>query len=78
MIPQWKNAGDQVALFFSQLPNEDSAVNRVVARVAQGGHNILEPVIRRRFHAGIANFTRSTNPLLMRGNFTIIPARGRF
>ncbi len=56
MIPHWKQAGYQVALFFLQLPNEELAVSRVADRVAQGGHHIPEPVIRRRFHAGIANF----------------------
>lgn len=64
MIPQWKQAGFQVALFFLQLPSEDLAVNRVVARVAQGGHNIPEAVIRRRFHAGIANFHTLYKPLV--------------
>ena len=29
---------------------------RVARRVLQGGHNIPEPVIRRRFKAGLANF----------------------
>jgi predicted ABC-type ATPase len=38
------------------LPNEDIAVSRVARRVLQGGHNIPEPVIRRRFKAGLAYF----------------------
>jgi len=38
------------------LPNEEIAVSRVARRVLQGGHNITEPVIRRRFKAGLANF----------------------
>jgi predicted ABC-type ATPase len=64
MIPQWKDAGYQVTLFFLQLPDEDLAINRVAARVTQGGHNIPEPVIRRRFHAGIANFYALYKPLV--------------
>lgn len=64
MIPLWKQSGYQVALFFLQLPNEDLAVARVADRVAQGGHNIPEPVIRRRFHAGIANFHALYKPLV--------------
>ncbi len=64
MIPQWKQAGYQVALFFLQLPSEDLAVARVADRVAQGGHHIPEPVIRRRFHAGIANFNHLYKPLV--------------
>lgn len=66
MIPHWKQAGYQVALFFLQLPYEDLAVARVADRVAQGGHHIPEPVIRRRFHAGIANFHALYKPLVDR------------
>lgn len=32
------------------------AIDRVAARVAQGGHSIPEDVIRRRFDAGWRNF----------------------
>jgi len=34
----------------------DEAIARVAQRVKQGGHDIPETVIRRRFDAGIANF----------------------
>jgi predicted ABC-type ATPase len=64
MIPQWKKAGFQVALFFLQLPSEDLAVSRVADRVAQGGHDIPEAMIRRRFHAGISNFHELYKPLV--------------
>ena len=64
MIPRWKQAGYQVTLFFLQLPNEDLAVARVADRVAQGGHDIPEAVIRRRFHAGITNFHELYKPLV--------------
>jgi predicted ABC-type ATPase len=64
MIPQWKQAGYQVVLFFLQLPSEDLAVARVADRVSQGGHDIPEAVIRRRFHAGIANFHALYKPLV--------------
>lgn len=64
MIPQWRQAGYEVVLFFLQLPSEDLAVARVADRVAQGGHDIPEPVIRRRFHAGITNFHALYKPLV--------------
>lgn len=64
MIPQWKHAGYQVVLFFLQLPREDLAVARVADRVAQGGHHIPESVVRRRFHAGFANFYTLYKPLV--------------
>ncbi|MCX6878346.1 MAG: zeta toxin family protein [Verrucomicrobia bacterium] len=56
MIPQWKQAGYQVTLFFLHLPSEELAVARVADRVAQGGHHVPEHVIRRHFRAGLANF----------------------
>lgn len=34
------------------------AVSRVAARVAQGGHNVPEEVIRRRFSSGAHNFDK--------------------
>jgi len=55
-IPVWQAHGYQVKLWFLSLPNEEIAVSRVARRVLQGGHNIPEDVIRRRFKAGLANF----------------------
>ncbi len=55
-IGLWQALGFQVKLWFLSLPNEDIAVSRVARRVLQGGHNIPEDVIRRRFKAGLANF----------------------
>ena len=56
MIREWQSVGYQVELIFLQLPSADMAVQRVRQRVAQGGHNIPEPDIRRRFDRGIENF----------------------
>jgi predicted ABC-type ATPase len=55
-IPQWRRAGYHVKLLFLSLPSADIAVARVAARVRQGGHNVPEAVIRRRFDAGMRNF----------------------
>ena len=55
-IAIWQELGYQVKLWFLSLPNDDVAVSRVALRVAQGGHNIPEAVIRRRFKAGLTNF----------------------
>jgi predicted ABC-type ATPase len=51
-----RNQGYHILLVFLSLPSADMAVARVAARVAQGGHNIPEADIRRRFAAGITNF----------------------
>lgn len=55
-IPHWQAAGYVVELFFLSLPLADMAVERVVERVRQGGHNVPEQVIRRRFMSGMKNF----------------------
>ena len=57
-FPAWRTAGYRVVIFFLELPSEELAVQRVADRVAQGGHDIPEPVIRRRFTAGRENFAR--------------------
>jgi predicted ABC-type ATPase len=56
MIPQWQVKGFVVRLVFLTLPNAETAIARVAARVAQGGHFVPEDVIRRRFIAGLSNF----------------------
>ena len=55
-IAVWQAYGYQVKLWFLSLPSDDIAVSRVALRVLQGGHNIPEDVIRRRFKAGLENF----------------------
>ena len=54
-VRAWRAAGYHVSLFFLSLPNPEVAIARVAARVRQGGHNIPEDVIRRRFAAGLRN-----------------------
>ena len=58
MIPVWRASGYVVKLFFLSLPNVEMALERVATRVIQGGHNVPEEVIRRRFVHGIQNFER--------------------
>ncbi len=57
-IPQWRSSGYAVSLHFLALPNAEMAIERVAQRVRQGGHNIPESVIRRRFASGQANLSR--------------------
>ena len=58
MIPLWHSSGYAVKLIFLSLPDVEIAIERVATRVKQGGHNVPEEVIRRRFAHGIANFER--------------------
>ena len=64
LIPAWQADGYVVMLFFLRLPSPEHAINRVAKRVSEGGHNIPEPVIRRRFEAGLANFETLYKPLV--------------
>ncbi len=57
-IKLWQKLGYQVKLWFLSLPSADLAVSRVAQRVMQGGHNIPEDVILRRFKAGLKNFNQ--------------------
>jgi predicted ABC-type ATPase len=55
-IDIWRSEGYTVRLFFLSLTHPDEAVARVAMRVQQGGHDVPEKVIRRRFAAGMRNF----------------------
>lgn len=57
-IKQWRARGYTVSLFFLSLPDAETAIERVAERVRQGGHDIPEAVIRRRFVTGRRNFER--------------------
>ena len=55
-IKKWRALGYRTTLFFLALPDADAAIARVAERVRQGGHDIPEVTIRRRFKAGWRNF----------------------
>ena len=54
-ILEWNDLGYIVKLWFIALSSPELAISRVAERVAQGGHNIPEEVIRRRYRAGLEN-----------------------
>jgi predicted ABC-type ATPase len=56
LLRNYRNQGYHILLVFLSLPSAEMAVARVGARVAQGGHNVPEADIRRRFAAGLKNF----------------------
>ncbi len=56
-IDAWRASGYHVKLWFLALSSPEEAVARVAWRVRQGGHNIPEETIRRRFASGLRNFT---------------------
>ncbi len=57
-ISQWRTLGYRISLYFLSLPSVEIAITRVAERVRQGGHDIPESVIRRRFAAGLHNFNQ--------------------
>ena len=64
MIPRWQEQGYRVDLVFLGLPSPEIAIERVKQRVQDGGHDIPEDVIRRRFEAGRCNFDDIYRPLV--------------
>ena len=61
-IREWQAASYRVKLIFLQLDSVEEAIARVAQRVRQGGHDIPEATIRRRFAAGRDNFERMYAP----------------
>jgi predicted ABC-type ATPase len=54
-IIEWRRMGYRVVLYFIWLPSPELAIQRVAKRVREGGHHILEAVVRRRYARGLAN-----------------------
>lgn len=63
-IERWQAESYRVKLLFLKLNTADEAVERVAVRVSQGGHDIPEAVIRRRFRSGLQNFQTLYAPLV--------------
>lgn len=63
-IRDWQAAGYTVKLIFLKLDRPEAAIARVAQRVLQGGHDIPEHIIRRRFDAGLKNLKELYAPLV--------------
>jgi predicted ABC-type ATPase len=55
-IGHLKRRGYEVHFFFLWVPTVRLALTRVKARVLEGGHDVPEAVVRRRFDRSIRNF----------------------
>jgi predicted ABC-type ATPase len=81
-IPAWRNAGYRVILFYLRLPSVEASIGRVKRRVAAGGHDIPEDVIRRRFAKSLNYLDRRYKPIVdewyvwdsLEGSFTLAEA----
>ena len=69
LIRKWRSAGYVVTLMFLSLPDVRIAIERVRARVSQGGHDVPVPVIRQRFERGLRNFSLLYRPLVNEWSF---------
>ncbi|MDE6647923.1 MAG: zeta toxin family protein [Prevotella sp.] len=58
LVRNAQKQGYSVKLLFFWLRNPELAIQRVAERVENGGHNIPEDIIRRRYIAGINNLFR--------------------
>ena len=59
-----KKSGYQLTLLFFWLNSKELAIKRVATRVKEGGHNIPEDVIRRRYDRGLMNFFELYLPIV--------------
>ena len=64
LIERAKATGYEITLLFFWLNSVDLAVRRVKTRVKEGGHNIPEDVIRRRYKSGLCNFFELYYPIV--------------
>lgn len=64
LLRQLKAQGYQIHLFFLWVPTVNIALARIADRVRRGGHDVPEPVVRRRFHKGIRHLLMRYRPLL--------------
>src|SRR5438552_1785170 len=58
-----KKEGYRLHLIYVWLRTPELAVQRVAARVSQGGHSVPESVVRRRYKRGLVNFLQIYRPL---------------
>lgn len=72
LIREWQASDYRVKLIF---PAEE-AIARVAQRVRQGGHDIPEAVVRRRFAGGKNNFDRLYAPPVDAWDLALMPPYG--
>jgi predicted ABC-type ATPase len=63
LIRDLKQQGYEIHLFFLWVSTVDLALIRIRDRVSNGGHDVAEPVVRRRFDRSVRNFFVHYRPL---------------
>lgn len=64
LVQRAHQQGYRVSLVYFWLESPEVAIQRVALRVSEGGHNIQENVIRRRYSAGLKNFFNIYMPIV--------------
>lgn len=64
LIKGWRKQGYRIRICFVSLDAPEDALERVAKRVRQGGHDVEEATVRRRFFAGLKNFQEIYRPLV--------------
>lgn len=62
-LPTLQHSGYRVGLVFLYLDSPDLAIERVRGRVAEGGHDVPTPIIRRRYTRGLDNLINLYLPI---------------
>ena len=62
-IRDWKTKQYEIIIYYLKIPSVEFAIERVKLRVAQGGHNVPEQDIMRRFERSWINFQQIYKPL---------------
>lgn len=69
-LRQARASGYKVGILVLSLTSPEAALERVARRVLGGGHDVPEPVVRRRFDRGLRNFFQLYQPLADQWFFT--------
>jgi predicted ABC-type ATPase len=63
LLQNWKAIGYTIRIVFLSLPSPQLALQRVAARVEQGGHDVPRVDVMRRFHRSWQNFHTLYRPI---------------
>ena len=63
LFRELKSKGYCIHVFFLWVSSVELALERIAKRVAMGGHNVPEAVVRRQFERGLSNFFQLYRPL---------------
>lgn len=65
-LRKMKDLGYQITMFYLWIPNYHLAIRRIKGRVLEGGHNVPESIVRRRFTRTLKNLFHVYYPVIDR------------